>query len=127
MLSCIIGRRIKLAVEFLKKLLKITPYKIHTILTDNGRQFTHLKTDKEVLPHLFDRLCNKERIQHRLTKAYHPWTNGQVERMNRTIKTATTYRYFYSTMSQLNNHLNSWLNAYNFARMLKTLNGFDCF
>ena len=28
------------AVEFLKELLEIVPYKIHTILTDNGRQFT---------------------------------------------------------------------------------------
>lgn len=25
-------------------------------------------------------------IDHRLTKVKHPWTNGQVERMNRTIK-----------------------------------------
>ena len=28
-------------------------------------------------------------IDHRLTKPKHPWTNGQVERMNRTIKDAT--------------------------------------
>lgn len=28
-------------------------------------------------------------IEHRLTKPKHLWTNGQVERMNRTIKDAT--------------------------------------
>ena len=111
------------AAEFLKGLLKITPYKIHTILTDNGRQFTHLKTDKFVSEHIFDRLCKKGGIQHRLTKVCHPWTNGQVERMNRIIKSATTHRYFYSSNLQLNRHLNSFLNAYNFGKRLKTLNG----
>ena len=43
----------------------------------------------------FDRLCAKHEIEHRLTKPNHPWTNGQVERMNRTLKEATVYRYYY--------------------------------
>jgi len=35
-------------------------------------------------------LCAKGDIDHRLTKPkQHPWTNGQVERMNRTLKDAT--------------------------------------
>ena len=111
------------SVEFLKKLLKIIPYKIHTILTDNGRQFTHLRSDRCVSVHAFTRLCKQEGIEHRLTKPYHPWTNGQVERMNRTIKEATVHKYFYSSLFQLNRHLNDWLNLYNFAQRLKTLKG----
>jgi Integrase core domain len=39
--------------------------------------------------HVFDRVCREHGIEHRLTKPYHPWTNGQAERMNRTIKDAT--------------------------------------
>jgi hypothetical protein len=35
----------------------------------------------------------------------HPWTNGQVERMNRTLKDATVKRYFYETHDQLRAHL----------------------
>jgi transposase InsO family protein len=39
--------------------------------------------------HAFELACAKNDIDHRLTKPKHPWTNGQVERMNRTIKEAT--------------------------------------
>jgi transposase InsO family protein len=44
--------------------------------------------------HIFDRVCQEHEIEHRLTKVNHPWTNGQVERMNRTIKDATVKRYY---------------------------------
>jgi transposase InsO family protein len=44
--------------------------------------------------HLFDRICRDNDIEHRLTKPNHPWTNGQVERMNRTLKEATVKRYY---------------------------------
>jgi transposase InsO family protein len=53
----------------------------------------------------------------------HPWTNGQVERMNRTLKEATVNRYYYETHQQLKDHLGNFLNAYNFAKRLKTLKG----
>ena len=49
--------------------------------------------------------------------------NGQVERMNRTIKDATVKRYFYETHDELRTHLRDFLDAYNFARRLKTLKG----
>jgi transposase InsO family protein len=62
------------------------PYAIHTILTDNGIQFTNLARHKHAGIHIFYRVCAEHGIDHRLTKIKHPWTNGQVERMNRTIK-----------------------------------------
>ena len=36
-------------------------------------------------------------IDHHTTKPKHPSTNGQVERMNRTIKDATVKRFYYET------------------------------
>jgi hypothetical protein len=43
--------------------------------------------------------------------------------MNRTIKDATVKRYFYETHDQLRTHLRDSVDAYNFARRLKTLTG----
>ena len=111
------------AAEFLRRVLDKLPYEGHTVLTDNGVQFTpqaHL-----FLPggHSFDRICRKYGVAHRLTKPAHPWTNSQVERMNRTIKEATVQRFHYQTTQKLNEHLQICLLAYNHAKPLKTLRG----
>jgi transposase InsO family protein len=50
-------------------------------------------------------------------KPNHPWTNGQVERMNRTLKEATVNRYHYDMHDQLRTHLADFVTAYNFGRM----------
>ena len=66
-------------------------------------------------------ICEANGIEHRLTKPNHPWTNGQVERMNRTIKDATTKRFHYDGHEQIRRHLKLFIHAYNPARRLKTL------
>ena len=43
--------------------------------------------------------------------------------MNRTIKDATVKRFHYETHDQLRRHLADFVDAYNFARRLKTLKG----
>jgi len=111
------------AAGFLRDLIAVVPYKIHTVLTDNGIQFTNRKKDKYAFEHIFDRVCAEHNIEHRLTKPAHPWTNGQVERMNRTLKEATVKKYHYEMHKHLKEHLYNFLNAYNFAKRLKTLKG----
>lgn len=111
------------ACQFLRRLIAVVPYRIHTILTDNGIQFTNRLKDRWAFKHLFDRICEEHGIEHRLTKVNHPWTNGQVERMNRTIKDATVKRYHYETHDELKEHLAEFLTAYNFAKRLKMLRG----
>jgi transposase InsO family protein len=111
------------AAAFLRDLLKMVPYVIHIILTDNGIQFTNLAHHKHAGVHIFDRVCAEHGIDHRLTKIKHPWTNGQVERMNRTIKEATVKRYHYDNHDQLKQHLDDFIDAYNYGRRLKTLKG----
>ena len=97
-------------------------------MTDNGAQFCHQPRYRngptaQYQTHMFDIYCNKYGIEHRLTKPKHPWTNGQVERMNRTLKEATVKRYHYQSHEQLQDHLDIFLNAYNFAKRLKALKG----
>ena len=116
------------ASAFLEALIEAVPYKIHTVLTDNGVQFTFQPRHRDgptarYVTHMFDLRCREHGIEHRLTKPNHPWTNGQVERMNRTIKEATVRRYYYDSHNRLRTHLADFLNAYNFAKRLKTLKG----
>ena len=112
-----------IAKDFLCNLVAAVPYTIHTILTDNGIQFAKRQGTEAYWDIPFDRICKTHRIEHRLTQVCHPWTNGQVERMNRTIKDATVKRYCYQSLDQLKSHLQAFLMAYNFARRLKTLKG----
>jgi len=91
------------AADFLRNLIKAVPYKINKILTDNGIQFTNHEHHKHAFTHIFDRICKENNIEHRKTKVKHPWTNGQVERMNRTIKDATVKSFKYMNHEELNN------------------------
>jgi len=116
------------ASEFLTALIAAVPYKIHIVLTDNGIQFRLPPRyadgpTAQFVTHMFALRCRENGIQHRFTKINHPWTNGQVERMNRTIKEATVQRYHYDSHEQLERHLDDFVTAYNFGRRLKTLKG----
>ncbi len=73
------------AQAFLTALSKAAPFKLRTLLTDNGSEFTDRLFNKQKQAsgeHEFDRLCAALGIEHRLTKPRHPQTNGMVERFN---------------------------------------------
>jgi len=94
----------KTAWEFFELLLKAIRYRIHTILTDNGIQFAEqprYRNNAYSRQMRFDMIGGINGIEHRLTKPNHPWINGQVERINRTIKEATVKRYHYDSHVQL--------------------------
>jgi len=112
---------------FLRNVVAAFPYQIHKVLTDNGMAFADLPKNRDypnhqlLGRHIFDRVCNEHGIEHRLTKPYHPWTNGQAERMNRTVKDATVKVFHYDDLESLKAHVLAFVTAYNFAKHLKAL------
>lgn len=64
------------ACQILRRLIEVVPYHIHTILTDNGIQFSNRAKDRWAFMHLFDRIYRHYGIEHWLTKVNHPWMNG---------------------------------------------------
>ncbi|ENA26519.1 hypothetical protein HMPREF1487_09626 [Pseudomonas sp. HPB0071] len=105
------------AVSFLEATLKKLPYKVTSVLTGNGMQFAKKNGTESYRAHPFDAVCYRQGIEHWLTKPFHPWTNGQVERINRTISKT----FHYASLKQLQEHIKDYLWAYNSARPLRSL------
>ena len=77
------------SVKFLRMLMKAFPFKIQTVQTDNGTEFTYKYiSDTEECP--FDRALRELGIAHKLIPPRTPWHNGKVERSHRNDQ-----RYFY--------------------------------
>jgi len=77
------------SVKFLRMLVRVFPFKIQTIQTDNGTEFTYKYiSDTEDCP--FDTELHRLGIQHKLIPPRTPWHNGKVERSHRNDQ-----RYFY--------------------------------
>ena len=78
------------SVKFFKMLQKVFPFKIQTIQTDNGTEFTYKYiSDTELCP--FDIALKNAGVQHKLIPPRTPWHNGKVERSHRNDR-----RYFYN-------------------------------
>lgn len=90
---------------------------VKSVLTDNGKEFTtHHKSKK----HSFERVLNELNIKHRLTKVRHPWTNGSVERFQRTtleeFYQVNLRKKIYLSLDELNDDLNNFIENYNYKR-----------
>ena len=112
-------------VRFLKEVIKLYPYKINYILTDNGFEFSYKalsKKRKTKKIHPFDKLCQKHKIKHRTIKFKHPWTNGQVENFNKRIKRGVLTKYRFSSIFELTGKLLEFVDDYNHNKRLKSLN-----
>ena len=97
------------SIRFLNMIQKIFPFKIQTIQTDNGTEFTYKYISEETLCP-FEVALNKAGISHKLIPPRTPWHNGKVERSHRSDQ-----RYFYNwekfgSVDELNRKLREHLN-----------------
>lgn len=89
------------AQSFLNALTRAAPFRIRTLLTDNGKEFTDRLFGKRMKEasgqHEFDALCEALGIEHRLTRPRTPQTNGMVERFNGRIEQVLRSHHFNSS------------------------------
>jgi len=115
------------AADFVMKCLNFFPFRIHHILTDNGREFT-LKSarnrwGKVYTDSLFDCICQIAGIKHKLTKVKHPWTNGMAERAVRTVKDHTVKIHSYQEIPQAIKDIKVFQDYHNLYRKQRVING----
>ena len=98
------------AFDFLDKFTEFFLFKIRIILIDNVLEFSNRiyrskngKSAKKV--HLFSVKCSEYNIEQRFPKVCGPQTNGNAERVIRTIKETTIYKNCYGSVAELNARL----------------------
>lgn len=113
------------AADFLTQALAFFPFRIHHVLTDNGREFSVKgqpgfgRIGKRMS--IFEIICEIAGIDYRKTKFKHPWTNGMAERMVQTVKGHTIKVETYPDIESMTISVLHFQSIHNFQRRLKAL------
>jgi transposase InsO family protein len=132
-LEILYDRRGDTAAAFLARFLDACRIKVHTVLSDNGSEWTdRFAVDKKNKPkdkpsgdHPVDRLCRERKIAHKLTRPFRPQTNGMVERFNRRIgehldrlpRNAAGHHRRFETHDERNAYVLAFVENYNRTRL----------
>jgi transposase InsO family protein len=110
----------KSAIDFVDKTVEIFAQMgitVERVLTDHGKEYT---THWEDSYHPFEEYLGLNGIKHRYTKVRHHWTNGFVERFQRTILEEfyqpALLKKTYHNLEELRRDLDQFLYFYNFQR-----------
>lgn len=108
------------SMAFVKKLIKIAPFSIKGIQTDNATIFTnryvgYIKSADPMKPklHPFDEICIKNEISHYLIDPGKPAQNGKIERSNRTDREELWNHISFDSIAGVKKELTDWLKFYN--------------
>jgi transposase InsO family protein len=108
------------SISFLEDVIKVAPFEIRAIKTDNGSCFTnryngYLKSRDPINPriHPLDEYCAKLDIPHYLIDPGKPAQNGRVERSHRTDQEMFYDRNKFQTVLGLKKKARRWNNYYN--------------
>ncbi len=100
--------------KFLLEVIKRFPFKIYTVRTDNGPEFTKRLLSKD--PHdktIFELGLKKNGIHHDLIKPYTPKHNGKVERSHRKDNERFYSSHRFYSLEDANKQLQVYLKEYN--------------
>lgn len=99
----------KNTLDFLKKVLSRSPFKIQKIRTDQGKEFI-ANTVKDFI--------KKQNIEYRNNTPYCPEENGKIERFHRTLNEKALRWGFYpkDSLDEMQYKLNLFLNYYNYQK-----------
>jgi transposase InsO family protein len=108
------------SVDFLEEVIKVAPFRIRAIKTDNASNFTnrytgYLKSSDPFNPklHEFDVLCQKLNIIHYLIDPGKPAQNGKVERSHREDQEKFYEQNIFKNLADLQEKLKQWNIYYN--------------
>ncbi|ODT25349.1 IS481 family transposase [Microbacterium sp. SCN 69-37] len=82
--------------------------KVERVISDNAFAYRHSTAFRAVI--------EQHRITHRFIKPHCPWTNGKVERLNRTLATEWAYARPWTSNEDRASGLTTWLDHYNLDR-----------
>ena len=102
--------------EFVKRLVKYFPFKIETIQTDNGFEFTNRLSWQAFLKNkktLFEETLEELGIKYRTIKPHTPKENGKVERSHRKDQERFYHGKIFWSLEDLRNRGKSWRIEYN--------------
>jgi transposase InsO family protein len=89
--------------------------RIERVMTDNAKNYR--------ISHAFQAACQALGARQKFTRPHCPWTNGKVERFNRTMQTEWAYRKVFTSNDQRTRALAPWLDFYNTGRRHTALGG----
>lgn len=88
---------------------------VERVMTDNAFAYRHSHDWREI--------CDQWGLRHVFTRPHCPWTNGKVERFNRTLQVEWAYRKPWTSNTQRHQALARWLRHYNHRRPHTALDG----
>ena len=102
--------------EFVKRLVRYFPFKIKTIQTDNGFEFTNRLSWQAFLKNkktMFENTLEELGIEYKVIKPHTPKQNGRVERSHRKDQERFYYKRIFYSLEDLRNQGKEWRKEYN--------------
>ena len=102
--------------EFVKRLVRYFPFKIKTIQTDNGFEFTNRLSWQAFLKNkktMFENTLEELGLEYKVIKPHTPKQNGRVERSHRKDQERFYYKRIFYSLEDLRNQGKEWRKEYN--------------